>query len=106
MDYKPDLRSVAEGDDVPDERPIRIILYGGQFVSTDDSETLGMRVTGPDALATPAIRLFQAGFDPERPPDSLPGRRARWLTTKTSSAALTGPEIIDPRAAADWENTE
>jgi hypothetical protein len=63
-DYKPDAAPVAEGDDV--ERPIRVILFGGQFVSTDDSDTLGMSASGPDALATLAMRLFQSGFDPQR----------------------------------------
>jgi hypothetical protein len=55
-----------EGDDIPDDRPIRVILFGGQFVSTDDSETVGMSASGPDALATLAMRLFQSGFDPQR----------------------------------------
>jgi hypothetical protein len=55
-----------EGADVPDDRPIRVILFGGQFVSTDDSETVGMSASGPDALATLAMRLFQSGFDPQR----------------------------------------
>jgi hypothetical protein len=61
--------AVSEGDDLPfafSERPIRVILYGGQFVSIDDGETIGLSASGPDALATLAMRLFQAGFDPER----------------------------------------
>lgn len=62
MDCKP----VAEGYDIPDKRPIRVILFGGQFVSTDDSETIGLSATGPDALQTVAMRLFQSGFDPQR----------------------------------------
>ena len=67
-----DTAPVAEGADVssqermPDDRPIRVILFGGQFVSTDDSETVGMSASGPDALATLAMRLFQSGFDPQR----------------------------------------
>jgi len=64
MNYKPDTRPVAEGDDI--ERPIRVILFGGQFVSTDDSETVGLSATGPDALRTLGMRLFQAGFSPNR----------------------------------------
>ena len=56
----------AEGDDAPDDRPIRVLQYGNQFVSTDDSETLGMSATGENALQTLAMRLFQAGFAPER----------------------------------------
>ena len=64
MNYKPDTRPVAEGDHI--ERPIRVILFGGQFVSTDDSETVGLSAAGPDALANLAMRLFQAGFDPHR----------------------------------------
>ena len=62
--YKP-CPPVAEGDDIPDERPIRVLCYGNgdQFVSTDDDDTLGMSATGPNALQTLAMRLFQAGFD-------------------------------------------
>ena len=52
--------------EISEERPIRIILFGGQFVSTDDNETLGLSATGPDALQTLAMRLFQSGFSPER----------------------------------------
>jgi len=52
------------GEDI--ERPIRVILFGGQFVSTDDAETLGLSASGPDALQTLAMRLFQSGFDPQR----------------------------------------
>jgi hypothetical protein len=62
----PDTAPVAEGDDVPDDRPIRVIMFGGQFVSTDDSDTIGMSAAGPDALQTLATRLFQSGFDPQR----------------------------------------
>jgi hypothetical protein len=36
--------------EISEGRPIRIILFGGQFVSTDDNETLGLSATGPDAL--------------------------------------------------------
>jgi len=65
---EPDDLAVSEGDDVDiSERPIRVILFGGHFVSTDDSETVGMSATGPDALETLAMRLFQAGFDVRRP---------------------------------------
>jgi len=68
MDCKP----VAEGDDIPDnvppseQRPIRVIMFGDGFISTDDGETVGISATGPDALATLAMRLFQSGFDPAR----------------------------------------
>ena len=62
-----------EGDDYieyaethKDERPIRVIMFSGQFVSTDDSETLGLSASGPDALQTLAMRLFQSGFSAER----------------------------------------
>ena len=59
--------AALEGDDIgPSERPIRVLQYGNQFVSTDDSETLGMSATGENALQTLAMRLFQAGFAPER----------------------------------------
>jgi len=71
-DHQP-APACAEGDDIDDprpfafsERPIRVICYGDQFVATDDAETLGLSATGPDAIATLAMRLFQAGFDPER----------------------------------------
>ena len=49
-----------------DERPIRCIAYGEQFIATDDSSTLGMSATGPDALESLAMRLFQAGFGLDR----------------------------------------
>ena len=49
-----------------DERAIRCIAYGEQFIATDDASTLGMSATGPDALATLAMRLFQAGFGSDR----------------------------------------
>jgi len=58
------MNAQIEGDDF--ERPIRVIMFGGQFVSTDDGETIGMSATGPDALQTLAMRLFQAGFNPDR----------------------------------------
>ena len=48
------------------ERPIRIIKFSDGFVSTDDAETIGMSATGPGALQTLAMRLFQSGFDPKR----------------------------------------
>ena len=72
-EHTPADSACAEGDDIPDdrpfafsERPIRVILYGDQFVSCDDSETVGLSASGPNALETLAMRLFQAGFDPER----------------------------------------
>jgi hypothetical protein len=56
--------AALEGDDI--ECPIRVLLHGSQFAGTDDAETLGMSATGPSALQTLAMRLFQAGFAPER----------------------------------------
>jgi hypothetical protein len=49
------------------ESPIRVILYGSQFASCDDGDALGMMASGPKPLELLAMRLFQAGFDPERP---------------------------------------
>src|SRR5262249_50411571 len=49
-DYHPDTPPIGGGDDVPAERPIRVMMFGGQFVSTDDKETLGLSASGPDAL--------------------------------------------------------
>jgi hypothetical protein len=86
-DYVPDTEPVAEGDDVPDDRPIRVILFGGQFVSTDDSETIGMSATGPDALQTLAMRLFQSGLDPQR---SLVMYRAGQYIGRTTIGKAAG----------------
>ena len=58
------MNAQIEGDDFA--RPIRVIFFGVQFVSTDDAETIGLSATGPDALQTLAMRLFQSGFDAER----------------------------------------
>jgi hypothetical protein len=86
-DYKPNIAPVAEGDDIPDERPIRVIMFGGQFVSTDDSDTIGMSATGPDALQTLATRLFQSGFDPQR---SLVMYRAGQYIGRTTIGRAAG----------------
>jgi hypothetical protein len=60
--------AALEGDDFDiSERAIRVILYGSQFASCDDGDALGMCASGPEPLATLAMRLFQAGFSPERP---------------------------------------
>src|SRR5262249_50337919 len=44
----PNTEVAREADDVPAERPIRVIMFGGQFVSTDDNETLGLSAYGPE----------------------------------------------------------
>jgi hypothetical protein len=56
-----------EGDDVPDERPLRVLLFGSQFVAVDDAEAMGFSASGPNCVQTMALRLLQSGFDPERP---------------------------------------
>jgi len=43
--------AALEGGDVRDDRPLLVILFGDQFCSCDDAETLGMSATGPGALA-------------------------------------------------------
>jgi hypothetical protein len=55
-----------EGDDIPDKRPLRVILFGGQFVALDDSEFVGLSASGPRCLETLASRLLASGFDPDR----------------------------------------
>ena len=57
--------AVAEGDDF-DERPLRLFLFGSQFVAVDDAEAMGFSASGPNCIQTMALRLLQSGFDPER----------------------------------------
>jgi len=85
----PNTEVAREADDVPAERPIRVIMFGGQFVSTDDNKTLGLSAYGPDALQTPAMRLFQSGFDPERPLILFRGGRRIGRTTIGHAALVT-----------------
>jgi hypothetical protein len=54
-----------EGDDIPDEAPLRTILFGSQFVAVDNPEVMAS-ASGPQCLQTMAKRLLQAGIDSER----------------------------------------
>jgi hypothetical protein len=62
----PDHAPVAEGDDFA-ERPLQVILFGGQFAALDDAEAMGLSASGPRCLQPMALRLLRAGFDPDRP---------------------------------------
>jgi hypothetical protein len=55
-----------EGDDIPDEAPLRAILFGSQFVAIDNPEIMAS-ASGPRCLQTLALRLLRAGFDSDRP---------------------------------------
>ena len=55
-----------EGDDILDERPLRVILFGSQFAALDDAAAMGFSASGPHCVRTMALRLLQSGFDPER----------------------------------------
>ena len=55
-----------EGDDILDERPLRVILFGSQFAALDDAEAMGFSASGPHCVRTMALRLLQSGFDPQR----------------------------------------
>jgi hypothetical protein len=59
------MNAQLEGDDIP-ERPLRVILFGSQFVAVDESEAMGFSASGPNCVQTMALRLLQSGFDPER----------------------------------------
>jgi hypothetical protein len=54
-------------DTASDERPLRVILFGGQFAALDDAEAMGLSASGPNCVQTMALRLLRSGFDPERP---------------------------------------
>jgi hypothetical protein len=54
-----------EGDDIPDETPLRVNLFGEQFAAVDDPGIMAS-ASGPRCLPTLAARLLQAGFDSER----------------------------------------
>jgi hypothetical protein len=54
-------------DSTSDERPLRVILFGSQFVALDDAEAMGLSASGPNCIRTMALRLLQSGFNPERP---------------------------------------
>lgn len=60
-------RAVCEGDDIePDERPLRAILFGTDFVALDDAEAMGISASGPNCLKTLAEALLRAGFSSDR----------------------------------------
>jgi hypothetical protein len=63
-DYVPDTAPVAEGDDVPDDRPIAVVLFGSSFAATAD-EKLGrnISVSGHNAVARLAEHLLATGHD-------------------------------------------
>jgi hypothetical protein len=50
-----------------DERPIRVILFGGQFAACDDAEALGISASGPNCVKTLAESLLRSGYDGLRP---------------------------------------
>ena len=54
-----------EGDDLPDEAPIRAILFGSQFVAIDNPEIMAS-ASGTGCLQTLARRLLHSGFNPDR----------------------------------------
>jgi hypothetical protein len=66
MNYEPDIRPVAEGDDFCDESPLRAILFGSDFVALDDSEAMGISASGPNCVRTLAEALQRAGFGSDR----------------------------------------
>src|SRR5262245_51410263 len=60
--------AALEGDDIiPDDRPLRIILFGSQFASVDDADAYGFSASGTNAVQTLASRLLAAGYDADRP---------------------------------------
>jgi hypothetical protein len=54
-----------EGDDIPDEAPLRVNLFGEQFVAVDNPEIMAS-ASGPRCLETLSLRLLRAGFDSGR----------------------------------------
>ena len=58
--------AALEGDDIPDERPLRAILFGGNFVALDDSEAFGISASGPSCVRNLAEQLLRAGFGSDR----------------------------------------
>ena len=81
-----------EGDDIiPDDRPLRVILFGSQFASVDDADACGFSASGTNAVQTLAARLLAAGYDADR---VLVLYRANMKIGKTSirEAAKVNPE--------------
>jgi hypothetical protein len=74
----------AEGDDVPDDRPIAVVLFGSSFAATAD-EKMGrnISVSGHNAVARLAEHLLAAGHHPDR---ELLLHRAGQFIGKTSIA--------------------
>ena len=55
------MNSQIEADDVPDERPLRVILFGGNFAALDDAELMGISASGPGCLRALAETLSHMG---------------------------------------------
>jgi hypothetical protein len=72
----------------PDERAIRIMMYGDQFAACDDADAVGFSASGTNALATLAGRLLAAGFDPDRALILFRGAERVGRTTVAVAAQL------------------
>jgi len=66
-DYKPNPQPVAEGDDIPDEAPLHVVLFGKNFAATAD-EQIGRNISmsGHNCLARLAEHLLAEGHDANR----------------------------------------
>jgi len=53
-----------EGDDILDERPLRVILFGSQFAALDDAAAMGFSASGPHCVRTMALRLSEPKHRP------------------------------------------
>ena len=56
----------AEGDDVPDDSPIAVVLFGREFATTGDGPGRQISMHGPNSLARLSEHLIALGYDPER----------------------------------------
>jgi hypothetical protein len=77
-----------EGADVPDDRPIAVVLFGSSFAATaDDKLGRNISVSGDNCVARLAEHLLAAGHDPDR---ELTLYRAGQFIGKTSISEAKG----------------
>lgn len=81
------MSACCEGDDaLPEPRCLKIICFGDNFASVEDSELQGFSASGPSCLKTLASRLLAAGHPPDTPCVLFRGGERAGRTTLANAA--------------------
>jgi UV DNA damage repair endonuclease len=88
------MSACCEGDDIPDDRPMRVYLHGNQFAAVDDSEVWGICASGIAPMETLGQKLVALDIDPNR---KLSLYRGGVFIGSTTVGAAANGDCNEPR---------